>query len=324
MNKLGQPISGHSGSDTIPRAPLVSVIMPAYNAEKYVLEAIRSVLDQHYESVEILLIDDGSQDGTVDLVKRNASHVKIIQQANAGAAAARNTGLRCANGELICFLDADDGWFPGKLTAQVNYLQRHPEVGLVFHRWLVWKPDETGIYIEPQGLAVPVPGEIDPARSGWIYPQLLLDCIVHTSTVMMRREVARDTGFFETTLMNGEDYHYWLRVSRNYEIHKLTGVYSFYRIVAGSLTNSIPKPENYEYRVIKEAIDQWGLSSPNNVAGLSKTLADKRLAQLAFDYGYGHFHYGSIKQAKMAFLNALRHEPLRWRALVYLVASLFR
>lgn len=109
----------------------MSVIIPAYNAEQYVIEAIQSVLDQDYKPVEILLIDDGSQDETVDLVKYNAPQVKIIQQINAGAAAARNTGLRYANGELICFLDADDGWFPGKLTAQVNYLQQHPEVGLV-------------------------------------------------------------------------------------------------------------------------------------------------------------------------------------------------
>lgn len=311
------------GSEIAPQAPFVSVIIPAYNAEQYVLEAIRSVLDQNYEPIEILLVDDGSSDGTVDLVRRKAPQVQIIQQANGGAAAARNTGLRCARGELICFLDADDGWFPGKLAAQVNYLQQHPEVGLVFHRWLVWKPDENGAYIKPQEFSPQVLGEIDPSCSGWIYPQLLLDSIVHTSTVMMRRQVFQDTGFFDTTLAIGEDYHYWLRVSRKHEIHKLTGVYSFYRESAGSLTK-IPKSENYGYRVVKEAMDQWGLSSPDGSSLISKDLARKRLAGLAFGYGYGHLNYGSAKLAKIAFLKALRHEPLRWRTLVYFFAALFR
>lgn len=316
-------LAREGGGEIASPRPLVSVIMPAYNAERYVLEAIHSVLDQSYEPIEVLLVDDGSSDGMVDLVRREAPQVRIVQQANGGAAAARNTGLRCARGELICFLDADDGWFPGKLAAQVNYLQQHPEVGLVFHRWLVWKPDETGTFIKPQELPPQVPGEIDPACSGWIYPQLLLDCIVHTSTVMMRRQVFQDIGFFDTTLVNGEDYDYWLRVSRKYEIHKLTGVYSFYRETAGSLTK-IPKSENYGYRVVKGAIDRWGLSSPDGSSAISKGLARKRLAGLAFSHGYGHLHYGSAKLARIAFLKSLRHEPLRWHTLVYLFAALFR
>ncbi len=322
MNKLDQSVSSIEDDRTL-TAPLVSVIIPAYNAEKYVIEAIRSVLDQDYQPIEVLLIDDGSEDSTVNLVKDNTPQVKIIQQANTGVAAARNTGLRYASGEFISFLDADDGWFSGKLTAQVNYLQQHPEVGLVFHKWFVWKPDGTGLYVKPQGLPVPVLGEINSLLSGWIYPQLLLDCVIHTSTVMMRREVAKVTGFFETTLINGEDYNYWIRVSRNYEIHQLTGIYSFYRMVAGSLTNDTPKSDNYGYRVIKGAIDQWGLSSPDGVS-LSKSLADKRLAQLAFSHGYGHYYYGSAEWACRAFFDTLRHDPLMWRALVYLLLSKFR
>ena len=196
------------------QAPLVSVIIPAYNAEKYVLEAIRSVEAQGYGSVEILLIDDGSKDSTVELVRQAAPQVRIIQQANAGAAAARNKGLEEATGDFICFLDADDGWFPGKLKAQVQYLQAHPEVGVCYHKWYVWKPNERGEFLPPQRSEEPVVGEIDPARSGWIYTNLLLDCIVHTSSVMMRREVVRTIGFFKTNLVTGEDYDYWLRVSR--------------------------------------------------------------------------------------------------------------
>lgn len=298
--------------------PLVSVIIPAYNAEKYVLHAIRSVLDQNYASIEILLVDDGSTDNTAALVEREAPQARIIRQANAGVAAARNSGLRHAAGELICFLDADDGWFPGKLTAQVDYLQQHPEAGMVYHDWLIWKPDADGHYAEPQQ-PPSKDGQIDPERSGWIYHKLLLDCIVHTSTVMIRSNILPDIGFFDSSLTNGEDYNYWLRVSRRCEIHKLNGVYSFYREVAGSLSNT-PKSRNYEYLVIKQAVEEWGLSSPDG-GSLTTEQINQRLARLAFRFGYSHFYSGSPRLAGQAFLDAIKHEPLMWRAIPYLAAS---
>jgi glycosyltransferase involved in cell wall biosynthesis len=299
--------------------PLVSVIIPAYNAENFVMRAIQSVFEQNYQPLEILLIDDGSTDGTAALVEREAPEIQIIRQANAGVAAARNAGLRHATGELICFLDADDGWFPGKLAAQVNYLQAHPEVGLVYHSWLVWKPDADGHYADPKQPSLTSADVIDSEKSGWIYHKLLLDCIVHTSTAMIRRPIAQTVGFFDTNLTNGEDYNYWLRVSRVCEIHKLKNVYSFYRQVAGSLTNT-PKPRNFEYLVINQAIDQWGLSSPNGAA-LSDAQMNRRLARLAFDFGYNHFHHGSPALAKAAFRDVIKHWPLMWRAFPYLAAS---
>jgi glycosyltransferase involved in cell wall biosynthesis len=311
-----------ASGDAVTHRPRVSVIIPAYNAEKFVLDAIRSVDLQEYPSVEVLLIDDGSRDGTVKLVQREAPWVEIIQQPNAGAAAARNTGLRHATSEFICFLDADDGWFPGKLDAQVDYLTRHPDVGAVYHDWLVWQPDEAGVYHTPTRPPRSIADEVDPTQSGWIYPRLLLDCIVHTSTVMMRREVALDVGEFETTLVTGEDYDYWLRLSRKCQIHKLTGTYSFYRSVVGSLTG-VPKAENNEYRVLKRAILRWGLSSPDG-ASASRYLVRKRLGQLAFEFGYVHYHYGSRNLARNAFVQTLWHDPFRLRALVYLIASTFR
>lgn len=303
----------------LPAQPLVSVVIPAFNAERYVLDALRSVLEQRYEPLEILLVDDGSHDDTVALVEREAPGVCIVRQRNAGPAAARNTGLREARGDLICLLDADDGWFPGKLASQVEHLRRHPEVGLVFHDWLVWRPDEDGRYVQPSRNEAQAEG-IDPASSGWIYSRLLLDCIVHTSTVMMRREILDDIGYFDTTLINGEDYNYWIRVSRRYLIHKLTGVYSYYREVPGSMTKlAKPKRENYEYRVVSEAVARWGVIAPDGSAA-SCTEVKQRLGQLAFDFGYGHFRSGDPALARDALREALRHDPSRLKARLFLLA----
>jgi glycosyltransferase involved in cell wall biosynthesis len=299
--------------------PLVSVIIPAHNARKYVLEAIGSVLLQNYAPIEILLIDDGSTDGMAELVQREMPQVRIIQQANVGVAAARNTGLRHVTGELICFLDADDGWFPGKLAAQVSYLARHPQVGLVYHPWLVRKPNANGVFADltpPQQTANDV---MDPAHSGWIYLDLLLDCIVHTSSVMLRRAVAQKVGFFNQALSSGEDYHYWLRVSRQCEMHKQRGVYSFYRDAANSLTNT-PKTINFCYLIVQKAVKEWGVSGPDG-RSLTPQQINNRLAGLAFGFGYLQLHSGSPRLATQAFLDALKHDALLWRAYPYLIAS---
>ena len=305
-------------------SPMISVIIPAYNAEKYVLQAVRSVIAQNYSPLEILLIDDGSVDRTVALVRAEAPQVTIISQANSGVAAARNTGLRNASGDLICFLDADDGWFPGKLDAKLAYLRRHPEAGVVFHEWYDWRPDAGGEYPELQRPDRSGLTETEARRTGWIYHILLLKgCIIHTSSVMIRREVVAQVGLFRTGLVTGEDYDYWLRVSQTCQIHMLNEIYSFYRnTVPGSLSNT-PKRENFEYKVLADALARWGLSSPGGTAVTARQVSG-RLAKLAFDFGYSQYRHGSPQLALHAFLQAVRHDPRRWRALAYLLALLVK
>jgi len=321
MNSTSQPLSPAKAAPE--SAPMVSVIIPAYNAARFILEALQSVDAQHYYPLEILLIDDGSTDETVDLVRRNQPNVRIISQANGGVSAARNTGLREATGEFICFLDADDCWFPGKLAAQTAYLAAHPSVGIVYHKWHVWKPDAAGAYHPPSAVdAQGSPEGIDPEFSGWIYHRLLMDCVVHTSTIMMRRTVAREIGFFDTDLVTGEDYDYWLRASHHCEMHKLAATYSSYRSTPGGLT-SMPPKKNNEYEVITRAIKRWGLASPDGNT-VPKAAIEQRLANLAFGFGYTHYHRGSARIARNAFLSTLRHDPLRWKALAYLAATTVR
>lgn len=307
-------------AQALPPKALVSVIIPAFNARAFVMDAIRSVRAQHYAPIEVLLIDDGSTDGTAEVVEREAPEVRIIRQANGGVAAARNRGLAEAKGEFITFLDADDGWFPGKLLAQVAYLTAHPEVGVAFHRWLVWRPDDRGVYHWPAPPPENLPAQ--PELSGWLYLPLLLDCVVHTSTVMMRRSVAEAVGRFDTSLVIGEDYDYWLRVSRICPIHKLAPVYSFYRSAPASLT-SAPKKQNFEYLVVQRALETWGLTAPD---GKSLPIAqiESRLAKLARDFGYAHYHQGSITLAREAYHAAVKHQPANMRAWLYLLRSGFR
>lgn len=111
-------------------APLVSVIVPAYNAEKFLGAALQSIFEQDYPATEVIVVDDGSTDRTRDTALRFPSAF-VLHQANGGAGSARNTGLDASSGELLTFLDADDVMLPGKISAQVTYLADNPQVGCV-------------------------------------------------------------------------------------------------------------------------------------------------------------------------------------------------
>lgn len=111
----------------------VSVIIPVYNADKYIAATVESVLAQTYKNFEILIIDDGSPDKSLKVCQQfQDSRIKIICQANRGLPGARNTGIRHAQGDYIAFLDADDIWLPNKLEKHVNHLNNSPTVGISF------------------------------------------------------------------------------------------------------------------------------------------------------------------------------------------------
>ena len=111
--------------------PLVSVIIPVYNREKYLAEAIESVLAQTYRPIEVIVVDDGSTDGSADIAKRFGSPVRYYFQPNSGAGAARNRGIAVARGSFLAFLDSDDLWVEDKLTHQMAAFERHSDVDIV-------------------------------------------------------------------------------------------------------------------------------------------------------------------------------------------------
>ena len=291
---------------------LVSVIVPAYNSERYLVEALESALRQDYEPKEIVVVDDGSTDATPEILARYAGRIVAVRQKNQGSAVARNTAIAHAKGEYLAFLDADDLWLPGKLSAQAGYLDRHENVGMVYARWGLWNPSASGEFEIQDGQATRGPAgvdEIDEKLSGWLYNELLLDCVVLTSTAMLRRSVAQRVGGFESRFRRGQDYDYWLRTSQVAEIHKLAGVYTQYRIHGESITHRVHQT-NYGYEVLRAAVDRYGGSSPNGQRTPSAVIA-RRLAQVCFDFGYQHLQKGDPRTARASFARSIRYVP--WR-----------
>lgn len=302
--------------------PAVSVIIPAFKALVHIGEAIDSVLAQDVEPLEIIVVDDGSPDGTADFVEQHYSSVRLIRKENGGAATARNAGMRAARGELIAFLDADDLWLPGKLRAQINYLDTHPEIQMLCTGFTVWTPDVTGQYPLPAslGLGLDIPDQdIDPDRSGWVYHKLLLDTLVWTSTVMMRRALMEKVGLFDEGLRLGQDYDYWLRASRVTPIHRLKRPFALYRQHAESVT-ARGATISYGATVVEQAVKRWGLTSPDG-ASVPRRLIAQRIAQSHFDNGYRHYKQGRSKLALRDFSRSLQSNPWRVHPWVYMTLA---
>jgi len=289
--------------------PAISVIIPCYNAARYIGATLASVLAQDQPDLEIIVVDDGSQDDSVALVRAKFPLVRVACQANAGVAAARNTGIALARGELIAFVDADDIWLPGKLAAQLRLMQRNPGCAMSYCAWEVW----------PSDVAQPAPAYLEALRaragnealwrgpSGWIYPQLLLDCEVWTSTVMARRTLFDQIGVFDASLRIGEDYDLWLRASRVTPILRVPAPCALYRIHPSSITKSIPT-DNYRARVLGRALAQWGYSSPDG-ASADPAAVRRVLAKSWSDFAGAHLRVGNLALARRAAYKALRADP---------------
>lgn len=296
-------------SPTALPAPRVSVIVPCFNAEDYVGQALDSALAQTHGNIEIIVVDDGSTDSTPEILAGYADRVRVLRQQNSGSAAARNRGIDAATGELVAFLDADDFWFPEKLQMQVSHLVSCSDCAVVYCGWLTLSAGPDGRFPQPVRPAPNVGDDrIDPERSGWLYHLLLQESVVHTSTAVFRRDVIESVGRFDESLRRGQDLDYWLRTSRVTQIHKLSAVLSVYRLHADSITRQ-PNPVNYRARVIEKALATWGLADP---AGrmLDARVVRRVLKQSWRGHGYQHLKRGSADQALRSFSKALRIDAL--------------
>ncbi len=181
----------------------VSVIIPTFNRPDFVREAVVSVLAQRLAAGEIIVVDDGSTDGTADdLMRTFGNGICLVRTANRGVAAARNTGVAKSRGHLIAFLDSDDLWLPDKLRAQVAFLRERPEVEI---------SQTEEIWIRNGARVNPCAYHRKP--SGDVFVPSLRRCLVSPSAVVMRRTLFERVGGFDESLPACEDYDLWLRIA---------------------------------------------------------------------------------------------------------------
>jgi glycosyltransferase involved in cell wall biosynthesis len=188
---------------------VVSVVIPTFNRAHKVVRAISSILCQTFTDVEIIVVDDGSTDGTEHAVVRFDKHVTYIpHMSNLGVSAARNTGIKRSGAPLIAFLDSDDHWLPEKVAVQVNFFNEHLEA-------VACQTEE--VWIRNGRRVNPMKKHLKP--SGDIFEPSLKLCLVSPSAVMLKRSLLDEVGFFDEGLPVCEDYDLWLRISCRYPIH---------------------------------------------------------------------------------------------------------
>jgi glycosyltransferase involved in cell wall biosynthesis len=192
----------------MPLGPAVSVIIPTYNRSSWVTQAVASVLAQTYRDLELLVVDDGSTDATLEALRPFLGRVKLLRRATRrGVSAARNLGLAAARGEWLAFLDSDDLWRPEKLARQMAYFAAHPE-------YLLCQTEE--IWIR-RGVRVNPPRHCR-KFGGDIFLPSLERCLISPSAVMLNRRLMEEHGGFDETLPAAEDYDLWLRLTWRYRV----------------------------------------------------------------------------------------------------------
>lgn len=197
---------------------LVSAIMPVFNGERFLEESLQSLLAQDYEPFEVIVCDDGSTDGSADILRRHAS-ITVLTQPNRGAAAARNAAANAAKGELLAFFDADDRWPANRLTLQASFLQEHPDVGCVLGRqeWMNPPPWLTRDVVH---------GDLDG---------------IPLLSAMIRRDVFERAGGFDTSFTHSEDMDLLFRLrAQNIRIEVLREIVLFRRFHGDNLTAAPP------------------------------------------------------------------------------------
>jgi glycosyltransferase involved in cell wall biosynthesis len=328
---------------------LVSVVIPTYNRAHLVGEAIQSALDQTYPNCEVIVIDDGSQDHTEEMIRTRFggnSRVRCFRQENRGVSAARNRALSEARGEFIAFLDSDDSWLPGKLELQVACLRFLPTAGMI---WTDMEAvDGQGKTIFPTYLRrmystyrfFPTPQDLFTAEHrldqvvsgglagfsadvrlfcGDIYASMVLGNLVHTSTVLIRRERQQQVGLFAEDYRTGEDYPFHLRTSRVGPVAFVDVSTTRYRIGQG---DALTAPQ-YSFGLAKAYVDtlEESLSKDGDRLRLPAGRLDDCLASAYAWLGREYLKQMDAPHARAYLRKSLGHRLFQPRTILRLFFS---
>ena len=190
--------------------PKVSIIIPTYNQSQYLEEAMESVLNQTYQNIEIIIVDDGSTDNTSEVVKSFDNKIIYIPQKNKGASSARNAGIKKAQGQYVAFLDSDDMWIKNKLEKQIKFIQNNPEIGLL----------GTGCY-QMVDINKMIYKKIFPAKNETLQKDLIKYNPFIQSSVIIKKDVFNHIDLYDEKFKESEDYDLWLRIAQKYKVANL-------------------------------------------------------------------------------------------------------
>jgi hypothetical protein len=275
--------------------PRVSVIIPSYNLARLVPQAIQSVLDQTYTDFEVLVVDDGSQDNTREVIQSfDDARVQYIYQENRGLSGARNTGIQQAQGEFLAFLDADDTFFPNKLAGQVAALDRQPEVGLVAGGY--WLVDENNQPLQEKRNWEHTPTL---AVETWLF-----GCPFIVNAVLARREWVVRVGGFDPALRRVEDRDLWLRLAyAGCPMAWVPAIVCAYRMHLGQMVRAGSSQKNVSLQVMEKFFAQPDLPVQYSA------LRERVYAAVQFEGACREYASGEFSLAPYSLEKAIQEQP---------------
>lgn len=266
---------------------MISVVIPTHNRAYCLKRSIDSVMDQSRPPQELIVVDDGSTDDTVKIVEQAAKlakcSIRLLRTKNRGAAAARNTGISHATGDILCFLDSDDWWDPRKIEVQHKMLSASPDC-LIAHTRELWF--RRGVRVNQKKKHTP--------GNGHIFADCLKMCVVGMSTVMVKRELFDRYGLFDESLPCCEDYDLWLRVARDQP----------FLLVDEAFTLKDGGREDQLSTIYRTGMDRFRIRSICNLLENEVLTGDQRLEALAelkrkcVIYGNGCIKHGRQEEGR--------------------------
>ena len=301
-------------------AASVSVIVPVHNGARHLGQTLAAVLAQTHPQVEIVVVDDGSTDRSLEVVAHTAPRAVVAHNAQAGGVSrARNQGLAMAQGRVVCFLDQDDLWHPSHLARQLAAFERMPEAGAVVVPYHHWYPGTDG-YAAPETLwPAAADDHFDPAFTGWVYHQFMHDCWALTSATMLRREALEEVGPFDPDRPYGEDWELWLRLSRRWQFAKLGHPAVLYRQHPSQGSRQARETDHRTELLLAHA-KAFGLASADGRA-ISRPHFETLIAGYQVRFGLHHLSHGSAALGRRALWSAWRRDPVRLRHLALAAAA---
>lgn len=284
--------------------PTVSVVIPAHNAVLFIKEAVDSVLDQSVRPSQVIVVDDGSTDGTAEMLRTFGDRITVTSGRYGSAAAARNAGAALATGAWLAFLDADDAWLPHKLERQLA-VAADDRVGLVYADRF-----NTG----DRGDLPEIQSQIQPLYHGDVFMDLLLlGNHITLSSVMMRTALFRALGGFSETLRNAEDWDLWIRLSESHRVEACQEPLVRYRLHA-AMKSSNPA----RMQIARRTIIERALRLPR---GLRLPAATRRrvVAAMAWTNGSDAARRGATRLAAQEFVRSVLAWPFDRRLYVDVV-----
>ena len=290
--------------------PLVSAVIPVHNGERYLRETLESVFAQTYSPLEVIVVDDGSTDGSAGIIDSYGDRLVAVRQENLGVGGARNAGMTRAGGRFVAFCDHDDRWRPKKIEKQVAALLADDGLGLV-HTDVLHYDHERAVFVGP------LDTEAEPHRlAGNCYERLLLDNQIYNSSVMVRASILQQVGLCDPEIRGNtvQDYDLWLRIAKHSRFAFLDEPLTVFRVHSDQGTWDRRQMLTEESRLLERVI-------AGDPAVISEAMR-LRMAGLYDALGTAHVDAGERRRARRQFARSLRWRRTRRAALLWAVCFL--